>query len=120
MNYNVNRLTEVERHAALAKLAPRSMQLYVVAVPYSQLRLKSAQRKAERMALQLKALKPYLNDIEDDTKRDELLAKIANRLFGQEEQLPLILSKGGKGKNDNPMLTSQLLEVVIELLKQSK
>lgn len=81
---------------------------------------RTAQRKAERMALQLKALKPYLNDIEDSTKRDELLAKIADRLFGQEEQPPFVLTKSSKNKNDNPMITSQLLEIIIDLLKQGK
>jgi len=77
---------------------------------------RAAQRNAERMALQLKALKPYLNDLQDNNKRDELLAKIADRLFGQEQPLPL-----PKGKNnDNPLLTSQLIDAILELIKRDK
>jgi hypothetical protein len=41
-----------------------------------------SQRSNEHVALQLAAIKPYVSDL-DPTKRDEILAEIARRLFGQ-------------------------------------
>lgn len=72
-----------------------------------------AQRDAEQMALQLKAIKPYLGDIGDQAKQDELLAKIADRLFGQD--------KVGKidRKDTDPALLSQLIEALSEILKRT-
>lgn len=80
---------------------------------------RTAQRDAERMALQLKALKPYLNDIDNSGERDKLLIAIADRLFGQEPSPILNVGKVGK-KNDNPVLTMQLLEALIDILKRDK
>jgi hypothetical protein len=78
---------------------------------------RSAQRAAESMALQLKALKPYLYDLDDATKRDDLLVKIANRVFGQtpyESKLP----KKQKAIIDESVPTPQLLDVILELIKK--
>lgn len=78
---------------------------------------RAAQRDAEKMALQLTAIKPYLSDIDDPNQRDELLVKIADRLFGQ------ITSAGASTKtksSDNPLLTAQLIEALLELIKREK
>lgn len=78
---------------------------------------RSAQRDAESMALQLKALKPYLYDLDDATKRDDLLVKIANRVFGQSHR-ETKLSKRQKDIIDESVPTPQLLDVILELVKK--
>ena len=75
---------------------------------------RKAQRNAERMALQLAALKPYLKDI-NKTEQDKLLAKIAGRLFGNEK--PVGKEAKFKASKEDPSLVGQLLAVVIELVK---
>lgn len=77
---------------------------------------RTAQRDAEQMALQLKALKPYLTDLDNPDKRDQLLADIADRLFGQRGSL---VSSGKEGA-DNPILLAQLAEALLEVVKRSK
>jgi hypothetical protein len=76
-----------------------------------------AQRNAEKMALQLAAIKPYLSDVTDNAKRDDLLVRIADRLFGQTEPVN-ILSKTKIA--DSPILTTQLIEALLELIKREK
>lgn len=76
---------------------------------------RTAQRNAERMALQLKAIKPYLLDMDDKIERDKLLVSIADKLFGNSQQ-PITAGK----KGDNPVVTAQLLEALLEVIKHSK
>lgn len=78
---------------------------------------RSAQREAESMALQLKALKPYLYDLDNATKRDDLLVKIANRVFGQSHR-ETKLTKRQKDIIDESVPTPQLLDVILELVKK--
>ncbi len=78
---------------------------------------RTAQRNAERMALQLTAIKPYLSDVDEKVKRDELLVKIADRLFGKNE---LVATSSKSKTNDNPVLTAQLIEALLELIKRGK
>jgi cell shape-determining protein MreC len=77
---------------------------------------REAQRNAEQMALQLAALKPFLQDLTDVAERNKLLSQIALRLFGQQK------SDGSKPnstklKLDNPTLVGQLLTLVQELVR---
>ena len=65
------------------------------------------------MALQLKALKPYLNDIEDAKTRDDLLVKVAEKIFAASDEYAQIVDEKG-----NPILTAQLVEALIELAKK--
>ena len=75
---------------------------------------RTAQREAEQMALQLKALKPYLNDISDKNQRDTLLAQIAEKLFGQKRQ-----PKNTK-KNSDAEINPLLVDTIYEILKHRK
>ncbi|NIA26000.1 MAG: hypothetical protein GWP04_10600 [Gammaproteobacteria bacterium] len=74
-----------------------------------------AQREAEHIALQLAALKPYLNDLEQATDRDRLLGEIAHRLFGQPRRYP--------GENatpefgDGPGTLNQVMALLQQLAK---
>lgn len=74
-----------------------------------------SQREAEHVALQLTALKPYLSDLAEPDKRDQLLSEIALRLFGR----PRALKGDGESLEtslaDNPTLVGQLLAVLQEL-----
>jgi len=74
-----------------------------------------AQRQAEQMALQLAALKPYLRDIEDTAKRDQLLAEIALKLFGQSAET---LTKKGKSNKKEDAATITLLEQAMTLVEE--
>lgn len=76
-----------------------------------------AQRDAQRMALQLAALKPYLKDIENKGERDKLLAKLAGRLFGQNTQESKRSKFRFRPSKEDPSLVSQLLAVVLQLTK---
>ena len=77
---------------------------------------RKAQREAEQMALQLAALKPYLQDIDDKPKRDVLLSEIAGKLFVGQRQIEIKDMKLKPSKED-PTVTAQLLAVVLELIK---
>lgn len=46
---------------------------------------RQAQRQSEHMSLQLTAVRPYLEDITDKTKRDELLIKLAEKFFSEKK-----------------------------------
>ena len=46
---------------------------------------RQAQRQSEHMSLQLSAVRPYLEDITDKTKRDELLIKLAEKFFSEKK-----------------------------------
>ncbi len=76
-----------------------------------------AQREAQHVALQLAALKPYLNDLEKVDERDQLLGEIGRRLFGQPR-------RDGKHDDglaglvaDNPSLLGQLLPLLQQVPK---
>ncbi|WP_157110770.1 hypothetical protein [Nocardia anaemiae] len=76
-----------------------------------------AQRHAEEMAAQLAALKPYLGDIEDAAKRDQLSADVALRLFGHSAtQNPLKKTKN-KGRTDSIILLKQAMTLIGQLSK---
>lgn len=60
---------------------------------------RKAELHSERTALQLAAIKPYLNDLTDDATRNEVLASIALRLFaplssGNEDQAGVVVGPG--------------------------
>ncbi len=75
-----------------------------------------SQREAEHVALQLAALKPYLNDLEDGVERDKLLIEIANRMFGHPRR------DGRKDPAsvdaDSPSLTALATSLVQQASKQ--
>lgn len=71
-----------------------------------------AQRDATHMATQLAAVKPYLQDMSDSVKRDELLKEIAVKLFGQPaEHRPSVRKKNAK-KADETAIVSEALEII--------
>lgn len=77
-----------------------------------------AQRAAERMSLQLAAIKPYLEDITDKEKRDELLLEIARRLFGQEELNSPVDDKAlSNVTSADPALLQQILAILNVITK---
>lgn len=78
---------------------------------------RKAQRMSETMASQLAALKPYLKDMGDPIKGDDVLSEVARKLFGPIEGGTTFI--GGEGeKADNPMLVGQLLGLIQELIKK--
>lgn len=77
---------------------------------------RKAQRNAESMALQLKALKPYLGDIEESQLRDRLLGDIADRLFGHRS---LHTSKDS-GNDDTTITAQQIIEALVSIIKRDK
>jgi hypothetical protein len=74
-----------------------------------------AQREAEHIALQLAALKPYLNDLEKSDDRDKLLGEIAHRLFGQPRRYHRKDDKPELG--DSPGALNQVIALLQELTK---
>jgi hypothetical protein len=75
------------------------------------------QRESQHVALQLAALKPYLNDLEKPDERDQLLAEVGRRLFGHPR-------RDGKHDDslldlaaDNPSLLAQLAPFLQQLQK---
>ncbi|HSW98388.1 MAG TPA: hypothetical protein VLF71_00975 [Candidatus Saccharimonadales bacterium] len=77
---------------------------------------RSAQREASRMALQLNAVKPYLMGMKNDGQRDDLMVKIADKLFGHKH--PDI--KGEAKSEDYNALIPPLLEALTTYIKHSK
>ena len=80
---------------------------------------RKAQRSNQRTAHQLKALKPYLLAIENDRKlKNEIIKTVADRIFSKEEP---VVRRGRnllKSKEEAPVLTSQLVAVIAETVKQ--
>ena len=74
-----------------------------------------AQREAEHIALQLAALRPYLNDLAEANQRDALLAEIAQRLFGQPRRDGRRLDAHELG--DSPGSLNQVIALLQELHK---
>lgn len=68
-----------------------------------------AQRDAETMSLQLAAVKPYLDGVDEPVKRDELLVKIASDLFGSKPDL----ASYGKESDDDQL--SKAMETIVNL-----
>ena len=81
---------------------------------------RKAQRANQRTAHQLKALKPYLLSIEDDVKlRNEIIKTVAYRIFNNEENNQVKKSKGlFKSKEEAPIMSSQLIELLLTLAKK--
>ena len=79
-----------------------------------------AQRANQRTAHQLKALKPYLLSIEGDVKlRNEIIKTVAYRIFNNEENNQVKKSKGlFKSKEEAPIMSSQLIELLLDLAKK--
>jgi len=71
-----------------------------------------AQRDAKHMATQLAAVKPYLDDMDDPVKRDDLLREIAMKLFGQPAEHRPAVRKKGASKSDDSALLSEALAVI--------
>lgn len=73
---------------------------------------RNTQRDAEHVAVQLAAIKPYLNDLEDPTERDKLLIEVAQRLFGQ-ARIPSNSSEDlSKLLSDDPSLLTAIVTAV--------
>ena len=81
---------------------------------------RKAQRANQRTAHQLKALKPYLLSIEGDVKlRNEIIKTVAYRIFNNEENNQVKKSKGlFKIKEEAPIMSSQLIELLLDLAKK--
>ena len=81
---------------------------------------RKAQRANQRTAHQLKALKPYLLSIEGDVKlRNEIIKTVAYRIFNNEENNQVKKSKGlFKSKEEAPIMSSQLIELLLDLAKK--
>lgn len=81
---------------------------------------RKAQRANQRTAHQLKALKPYLLSIEGDVKlRNEIIKTVACRIFNNEENNQVKKSKGlFKSKEEAPIMSSQLIELLLDLAKK--
>lgn len=79
---------------------------------------RQAQRQAEQMALQLAALKPYLDDMRDEAKRDELLAVIAQKLFGQATPVKTTITRKEKRDDTDTMaLLAQAMTLIQTMTK---
>jgi len=74
-----------------------------------------SQREAEHIALQLAALRPYLNDLAEAGQRDQLLAAIAQRLFGQPRRDGRV--SGTPELGDSPNTLNQVVALLQELAK---
>lgn len=81
---------------------------------------RKAQRANQRTAHQLKALKPYLLSIEDDVKlRNEIIKTVAYRIFNNEENNQVKKTKRlFKSKEEAPIMSSQLIELLLDLAKK--
>ena len=81
---------------------------------------RKAQRANQRTAHQLKALKPYLLDIEDDVKlRNEIIKTVAYRIFNNEEDNQVKKPKRlFRSKEEAPIMSSQLIELLLDLAKK--
>ena len=81
---------------------------------------RKAQRANQRTAHQLKALKPYLLSIEGDVKlRNEIIKTVAYRIFNNEENNQVKKSKKlFKSKEEAPIMSSQLIELLLDLAKK--
>lgn len=65
------------------------------------------------MALQLATLGPYLDDIEEEGAKDELLKQIAAKIFGQ----PRREGADWRGVGETPATAPQLIALVKEISK---
>lgn len=79
---------------------------------------RNAQRNAEHMALQLSAVQPYLEGIEDRASREALLIKLADRLFSERKVTERISKKSPR--KDDVVSVNQLLELVQQFLKRER
>ena len=81
---------------------------------------RKAQRANQRTAHQLKALKPYLLSIEGDVElRNEIIKTVAYRIFNNEENNQVKKSKKlFKSKEEAPIMSSQLIELLLDLAKK--
>ena len=79
---------------------------------------RQAQRQSEHMSLQLSAVRPYLEDITDKTKRDELLIKLAEKFFS-EKKPNRQQKKAPKGKGEEFISANDLLSFIATLIKKS-
>ena len=81
---------------------------------------RKAQRANQRTAHQLKALKPYLLSIEGDVKlRNEIIKTVAYRIFNNEEDNQVKKPKRlFRSKEEAPIMSSQLIELLLTLAKK--
>lgn len=78
---------------------------------------RQAQRQSEHMSLQLSAVRPYLEDITDKTKRDELLIKLAEKFFS-EKKPNRQQKKAPKDKGEEFISANDLLSFIATLIKK--
>jgi hypothetical protein len=76
-----------------------------------------SQREAAHVALQLAALKPYLNDLDKVEERDQLLIEIAGRLFGHPRRDGKPDAAVVDAFAENPTLLAQLVPIVQAMSK---
>lgn len=79
---------------------------------------RQAQRQSEHMSLQLSAVRPYLEDITDKTKRDELLIKLAEKFFS-EKKPNRQQKKAPKDKGEEFISTNDLFRLIAMLIKRN-
>ena len=78
---------------------------------------RDAQRNSEHMALQLSAVRPYLEDISNKDDRDKLLLKIADKLFGK--RVTKTVNKPVKDKNEEFISASDVMSFIKEIIKRN-
>lgn len=74
---------------------------------------KQAQRHSEHLSLQLSAVRPYLAGIDDKTKRDGLLLKLAEKFFSERKTKGSKSPKTHKKQNDTPVISGDDLPGLI-------
>lgn len=78
---------------------------------------RQAQRQSEHMSLQLSAVRPYLEDVQDTAQRDALLIKLANKFFSEKksEQKPKNMTKD---KGEEFISANDLMNFIATLIKK--
>lgn len=79
---------------------------------------RQAQRQSEHMSLQLSAVRPYLEDITDKTKRDNLLIKLAEKFFS-EKKLDKPQEKAPKARGEEFISADDLFRLITMLIKRN-
>jgi hypothetical protein len=79
---------------------------------------RQAQRQSEHMALQLSAVRPYLEDVTDKTQRDTLLIKLADKFFS-EKKVDAPKKKPAKDKGEEFISANDLLNFIATIIKRS-
>ena len=79
---------------------------------------RQAQRQSEHMSIQLSAVRPYLEDITDKTKRDNLLIKLAEKFFS-EKKLDKSQEKVPNVRGEEFISADDLFRLITMLIKRN-